>query len=1142
MASNADSEDRTTSLQQQPRSALPRYTHDDYSIGVICALPVEKAAFVAMLDEVHEILPTPKNDENSYTFGRIGDHNIITSCLPAGMKGNNLAATVAKDMLRSFPIRIGLMVGVGGGVWSRKVDIRLGDVVVSQPEGIHGGVVQWDFGKMESHGFKRIGSLNKPPRPLLNAVQDIKIKHMTEGNRLSEHLSKMAQDKPEMVPLFTYQGTEHDHLYEVTYNHAGGETCEGCDIQQTVKRQPRITLDPLIHYGNIASGNEVIKDSQFRDRVAQEQSVMCFEMEAAGLMDSFPCLVIRGICDYADSHKNKRWQPYAAATAAAYAKELLGVVKKQGLDELEPAKVSPYQTDFSLEGVPRVRKFIKRPIEIARLEQVLLHKDKLNQRQQIHILHGLGGIGKTQLAVEFMRQHHRQFSAVFWLDGRSADSVKRSIASCARRIPQGHISETCRAYATDGGTDNIDLIVREVMNWLARPDNRAWLLIFDNVDREYSEQGDDPDAFNIEHYLSGADHGSVLITTRLAKLEQLGESQPLGKVDNAQARAILESWYKKKHDTNESGHLLDLLDGLPLAIAQAGAYLQESGLEIKAYLRFYEQQWSELMKSRDINDAPLQDYPDRSVWTTWAISYQAIYKKHKPTANLLLLWSFLDNKDLWHGLFIAACEASETVTAMLSKWVGDIANSEIRFSQAMRLLRSYSLVESVEVTTSYATHPVVHRWAYHYQGKHFASELGQLALVTVGLAVPDRYSRDYPVLQRRLFPHAQICSRWAMQSQGSQGDNTNAEGTRQQLTVFDAMHRLGNLYDEQGKIAEAEEMYERVLQGKEEALSPNHTSTLNTVNNLGWLYVNQGKLAEAEKMLERALQGKEEALGPNHTSTLNTVNNLGWLYRDQGKLAEAEKMYERALQGKEEALGPNHTSTLNTVNNLGWLYRDQGKLAEAEKMLERALQGKEEALGPNHTSTLSTVNNLGGLYMDQGKLAEAEKMLERALQGYEDALGPNHTSTLNTVNNLGWLYRDQGKLAEAEKMLERALQGKEEALGPNHTSTLNTVSNLGGLHMDQGKLAEVEKMYKRALQGYEEALGSCNIEKYMPALNTLENIGNLYRRQEKYMQAQAMYSRALPGLQDLLGQSSNRCTKLVSTMRTLREIYIAQED
>jgi nucleoside phosphorylase len=311
--------------------------HEDYPIGVICALAVEKVAFIAMLDEVHEALQTPEHDENSYTFGRIGSHNIVAACLPAGMTGNNSAATVAKDMLRTFPIKVGLMVGIGGGVWSQKADIRLGDVVISQPHGTHGGVVQWDFGKMEHDGFKRTGSLNKPPRPLLNAVQDIKEKHMLEGDELTENLSKMVQSKPKLARTFVHQGLENDCLYEGDYNHAGGESCNGCAIAKIITRPPRTTTDPQVHYGNIASGDKVMKNGQVRDRIARDLEIMCFEMEAAGLMDSFPCLVIRGICDYADSHKNKCWQPYAAATAAAYAKELIGILKKQGIDELKPA-------------------------------------------------------------------------------------------------------------------------------------------------------------------------------------------------------------------------------------------------------------------------------------------------------------------------------------------------------------------------------------------------------------------------------------------------------------------------------------------------------------------------------------------------------------------------------------------------------------------------------------------------------------------------------------------------------------------------------------------------------------------------------------------------------------------------------------
>jgi hypothetical protein len=179
---------------------------------------------------------------------------------------------------------------------------------------------------------------------------------------------------------------------------------------------------------------------------------------------------------------------------------------------------------------------------MAQLENALLpkHKQGQSERQKVHVLRGLGGMGKTQLAVEFARRHHRRFSAVFWLDGRSEDSLKRSIASCAGRIPHGQIPET-------SGSGDVDVTVKDAMDWLARPDNTAWLLIFDNVDRAYSSQGGDPQAYDVEQYFSGADHGSVLITTRLSRLEQLGEPHQLGRVDEEQARAIFESWYRTKH-------------------------------------------------------------------------------------------------------------------------------------------------------------------------------------------------------------------------------------------------------------------------------------------------------------------------------------------------------------------------------------------------------------------------------------------------------------------------------------------------------------------------------------------------------------------------------------------------------------------
>jgi nucleoside phosphorylase len=309
--------------------AAPRRTHQDYQIGIICALALEKAAVEAMLDAEHPRLKRKEHDENDYTLGQVGVHNVAIACLPAGKLGIAAAADVAKDMRRSFPIKFGLMVGIGGGVWSTKADIRLGDVVVSHPEGAHGGVVQYDFGKMQQGGvFRRTGTLNKPPHTLLQALQSMKTRHYRRGAKLDESLSKLLSISPYMAETFGYPGADQDQLFQTAYGHESGETCDQCDVQKVVPRPPRTDSAPRIHYGNIASGNEVMKDGVTRDKIAQAEGVICFEMEAAGLMDNFPCLVIRGICDYADSHKNKKWQPYAAVTAAALAGELLKFIDK----------------------------------------------------------------------------------------------------------------------------------------------------------------------------------------------------------------------------------------------------------------------------------------------------------------------------------------------------------------------------------------------------------------------------------------------------------------------------------------------------------------------------------------------------------------------------------------------------------------------------------------------------------------------------------------------------------------------------------------------------------------------------------------------------------------------------------------------
>ncbi|KAL3482117.1 nucleoside phosphorylase domain-containing protein [Aspergillus californicus] len=299
----------------------------DYTVACICPLGVECAAVEAMLDEIHDPLPTDR-DHSAYTFGRLGKHNVVVAVMPH--IGNNTAATTATQLLNDFPsLRFGLLVGIGGGVPGKDSadDVRLGDVVVSQATDVFGGVVQYDLGKKLTDGrFQRIGHLNKPPDVLSGNVKRLDSQHRRVGSQVASYLDDMLQRYPKMRTGFRHPGLEEDNLFTAEYTHGTDATCKNCDHERVVPRRPRPDVEPRIHYGTIGSANVVVKDAITRDLLRKDTGILCVEMEAAGLMDTFPCLVIRGICDYADSHKNKRWQPYAAATAAAYMKELLTII------------------------------------------------------------------------------------------------------------------------------------------------------------------------------------------------------------------------------------------------------------------------------------------------------------------------------------------------------------------------------------------------------------------------------------------------------------------------------------------------------------------------------------------------------------------------------------------------------------------------------------------------------------------------------------------------------------------------------------------------------------------------------------------------------------------------------------------------
>jgi nucleoside phosphorylase len=318
---------------QQKEHAI-RQSNSEYTVGWICAVVTELVAARLFLDERHQRPEAlASNDTNTYTLGRIGGHNVVIASLPDGEYGIASATGVAKDMLHSFPnVKIGLMVGIGGGAPGLKHDIRLGDVVISSPRDGHGGVFQYDFGKaIGGHEFRPTGFLNQPPVLLRSALSSLKAEYKEHGHQIKQTIdSLLKKSLRSLQQEYGRPQPRSDRLYRAEVSHLSVDeetNCEescGDEATKLVVRHPRANdADPVVHYGLIASANTLMKDASIRDRLAREKGVLCFEMEAAGLMNQFPCLVIRGICDYSDTHKNKEWQGYAAMTAAAYAKDLL---------------------------------------------------------------------------------------------------------------------------------------------------------------------------------------------------------------------------------------------------------------------------------------------------------------------------------------------------------------------------------------------------------------------------------------------------------------------------------------------------------------------------------------------------------------------------------------------------------------------------------------------------------------------------------------------------------------------------------------------------------------------------------------------------------------------------------------------------
>ncbi|KAM5358401.1 hypothetical protein ACJA88_015353 [Fusarium oxysporum] len=617
-----------------------------FEIAIICALPLEADAIEALFDYCWDGNGPPFGkaawDPNSYSTGVIGCHNVVLVRMPG--LGKVHAAAAASSCRASFPnVKIALVVGVCGVAPFKRdgEEIVLGDVVISE------GIIQYDFGRRLPDQFVPkegpLDSLGRPNQEIRGALAQAK---GIRGRQLlvsgvARYLGILRQN-PKLCA--EYPGVAYDRLFEASYRHSEDQkSCEqvGCDGKLVPRRRLQATGPspaPAIHFGLMASGDSVMKSGEVRDREVEARDVVAFEMEGAGVWDILPCIVIKGACDYADSHKSKVWQRYAAATAAACTKAFLSF----WISSLDQGLASNFQDTLPLQSrdssdqnhsmravdegqiqpaflvpFPKNDLFVGRDDVLARLQGLLFQEG----RRKVALV-GLGGIGKTQIALQlaYWIKEKKQDYSVFWVPALSRASSEQA---CMQ------IMDVCGIPTTDDSS-----AVESVRQHLSSKSAGKWLLVVDNADDMQTVMGSKGADTGLYRSLPQSDQGRILFTTRYRKVAVSVAGRNILDVPamgRGEARSYLnEALIQEISSTDNKvmDHLLTLLAHLPLAITQAAAYMNENQISLTEYLQLFEntdRDRIELLSAKFQDDTRYERSQD-PVATTWFISFNQIRK------------------------------------------------------------------------------------------------------------------------------------------------------------------------------------------------------------------------------------------------------------------------------------------------------------------------------------------------------------------------------------------------------------------------------------------------------------------------------------------------------------------------------------
>ncbi|KAF9775391.1 hypothetical protein IL306_006502 [Fusarium sp. DS 682] len=997
-----------------------------FEIAIICALPLEADAIEALFDHHwdNEDPPFDKGpgDPNAYSTGVIGRHNVVLSYMP-GMGIAN-AATVASNCGKSFlGIKLALVVGVCGVVPFKlnKDEIVLGDVIVSD------GIVQYDFGRQLPDHFARkdtlLDSLGRPNQEIRGVMAKLRsLRHRRQlSAKIAEYLEVLRQE-PELRA--EYPGVTKDRLFEASYRHTEDQkSCEqlGCNGELVLRSRLKtagVRPTPAVHFGLMASGNSVMKSGKDRDRIAAQEGVIAFEMEGAGVWDSFPCIVIKGACDYADSHKNKDWQRYAAATAAACAKALLNFwVSSSPL----PLDKLPYvQSDESSlppskrvrlhvsEGDSPVREpqdqpvflvpFLENPLFVGRDDVLMKLQSLLFERNNRKVaLVGLGGIGKTQIALQlaYWIKEKKQDYSVFWVPALSRASFEQA---CMQ------IVNSC-----DIPTSDSDNAIESVRQYLSSKRAGKWLLVVDNADDAQTIMGSVGAESGMYRSLPQSDEGRILFTTRYRKVAVSVAGRNIVEVP-AMSRDEARNYFKQaliqeisSSDEQVMDHLLTLLTHLPLAIMQAAAYLNENQVSLTEYLQLFENKDRDKIEllSAEFQDDTRYEQSQDPVATTWFISFNQIRRADELASRILM--------------FLAYVEPKAVPQSMLPK-----GESQQQLTRAIGTLCGYRFLDRRGSSEAFDMHSLVHLAIRSWVAENDSQEgQSQAAIARLEEVFPtdDWENRD---VWRQYLPHAIKLLRCT-------DDDWSEE-------LCKLGYWVGRCLCVDGRVTEAVELLEQVVAIRKITLAENHPDRLASQHVLAIAYRHNGQIKEAVKLIEHVVAIQEKTLAESRPSRLASQHELAIAYRDNRQIKKAVKLIEHVVAIREIMLAEGHPDRLASQHVLAMVYQDNRQIKEAVKLLEHVVAVKEKTLVESHPDRLASQHALAGAYQANRQIKEAIKLLEHVVAVKEKTLAESHPSRLISQHTLARAYRANGQIKKAVKLLEHVVVVEAETLAADDPS------------------------------------------------------------------------------------------------------------